>query len=179
MKFSEMQYIRPDVDAVRADLDKVAQALEKAASADEQIALYKQADEIKRHTFTMATIASVRHSIDTRDEFYTAENDFMDESSPVLQEKQTREQRSLLFLKAFFSHNTRRGGDRRSIVYASTYRRKNPSRYGTLPHGYGRKHCILLTFGSYILQRKAFGISDNKRCSRLCRHVFVPLMEEV
>ena len=87
MKFSEMPYIRPNVDAVRADLDKVAEALDSAKSADEQIALYKQADEIKRHTFTMATIASVRHSIDTRDEFYTAENDFMDESSPVLQEK--------------------------------------------------------------------------------------------
>ena len=87
MKFSEMQYVRPDIEKVRADLDAVIAALGSAKSADEQISLYKKADEIKKHTMTMATIASVRHSIDTRDEFYTAENDFMDENSPALQEK--------------------------------------------------------------------------------------------
>ncbi|MBO5048271.1 MAG: M3 family oligoendopeptidase [Clostridia bacterium] len=87
MKFSDMPYVRPDVEKVRAELDEIINALDGAKNADEQIALYKKADEIKKHTFTMATIASVRHTIDTRDEFYTAENDFMDANSPALQEK--------------------------------------------------------------------------------------------
>ena len=87
MKFSEMPYVRPDIDAIRAELDAIAQAIAEAKSADEQIALYKKADAIKQHTFTTATVASIRHTIDTADEYYTAENDFMDENSPALQEK--------------------------------------------------------------------------------------------
>ncbi len=87
MKFSKMPYTRPDINAIRAELDTIIDAFDGAQSADEQIALYKKADAIKQHTFTTATVASVRHTIDTRDEFYTAENDFMDENSPVLQEK--------------------------------------------------------------------------------------------
>ncbi len=87
MKFSEMPYTRPDIEAVRASLDEIIKAMDSAKSADEQLALYKKADEIKKHTWTNAAIASVRHSIDTRDEFYKAENDFMDENAPALQEK--------------------------------------------------------------------------------------------
>ncbi len=82
-----MPYVRPDIEKIRAELDEIAVAMDSAAGADEQFALYKKADEIKKHVFSMASIASVRHTIDTRDEFYTAENDFMDQNSPALQEK--------------------------------------------------------------------------------------------
>ncbi len=87
MKFSEMPYVRPDVEQIRASFDEIIAAMDAAKNADEQLALYKKADELKSHTFSMATIASVRHTIDTRDEFYTAENDFMDQNGPALQEK--------------------------------------------------------------------------------------------
>ncbi len=87
MKFSEMPYTRPDIEATRAAFDEIIEGVAAAKNADEQIALYKKADEIKKHVMTNATIASVRHTIDTRDEFYKAENDFMDENYPVLQEK--------------------------------------------------------------------------------------------
>ncbi len=82
-----MPYVRPDVEKIRAEFDEIITAMDAAKNADEQIALYKKADEVKKHTFSMATIASVRHTIDTRDEFYTAENDFMDQNGPALQEK--------------------------------------------------------------------------------------------
>ncbi len=87
MKFSEMPYVRPDIEAIRAAFDEIITAMDDAKNADEQLALYKKADEIKKHTFSMATIASVRHTIDTRDAFYTAENDFMDQNAPALEEK--------------------------------------------------------------------------------------------
>lgn len=87
MKFSEMPYVRPDIDAIRAEFDAITEAFDLAKSADEQAALYKKADVLKQQVLTMATVANVRHTIDTRDEFYTAENDFMDENSPALQEK--------------------------------------------------------------------------------------------
>ena len=87
MKFSEMTYVRPDMEKLRADFDAVLAALDAAKSADEQLAAYERADAIKKHFMTAATLVSIRHSIDTRDAFYAAENDFMDEHSPAVQEK--------------------------------------------------------------------------------------------
>ena len=87
MKFSEMTYVRPDMEKLRADFDAVLADLDAAKSADEQLAAYERADAIKKHFMTAATLASIRHSVDTRDAFYAAENDFMDEHSPAVQEK--------------------------------------------------------------------------------------------
>ena len=87
MKFTEMPYVRPDMERVLADFDAIAARLDDAKSAEEQIAAYEAADTLKKRFMTAAALASVRHTIDTRDEFYTAENDFMDENAPVVQEK--------------------------------------------------------------------------------------------
>ena len=84
MKFTEMPYVRPDMERVLADFDAIAARLDAAKSAEEQIAAYEAADVIKKRFMTAAALASVRHTIDTRDEFYTAENDFMDENAPVV-----------------------------------------------------------------------------------------------
>ena len=40
MKFSDMPYVRPDVEKVRAAADEIINALDGAKNADEQIALY-------------------------------------------------------------------------------------------------------------------------------------------
>ena len=45
---------------------------------------------------TLQQIASIRHSIDTNDEFYKAEQDFFDETGPVVQEYITDYYRSLV-----------------------------------------------------------------------------------
>lgn len=45
---------------------------------------------------TMQQIASIRHSIDTNDEFYKAEQDFFDENGPVVQEYITDYYRALV-----------------------------------------------------------------------------------
>lgn len=87
LKFSEYPYERPDIAKTQAAFDEILAKLDRATSADEQIAAYLEADTLGKHVSTAATIASVRHSIDTRDEFYKAENEFMDENAPVLQEK--------------------------------------------------------------------------------------------
>ena len=67
-----MPYVRPDMERVLADFDAIAARLDAAKSAEEQIAAYEAADVIKKRFMTAAALASVRHTIDTRDEFYTA-----------------------------------------------------------------------------------------------------------
>ncbi len=96
MKFSEMPYVRPDIDAVRAELGAVLNKLEHAESAEAQIAAVETLNTVEGHLGTMATLASIRHSIDTRDEYYDKENDFIDEHMPLLEEDIQRINRALL-----------------------------------------------------------------------------------
>lgn len=87
MKFSEMPYKRPDLEGLLNRLEEAAKRFEGATSAKEQLAILRESEEMSSHFWTMATIASIRNSIDTRDEFYDAEQAFFDEVSPRIAEK--------------------------------------------------------------------------------------------
>ncbi len=87
MKFSEMPYQRPDLDALLTGLERAAARFENTASAAEQLDILREVETLTSHFNTMAVIASIRNSIDTRDEFYEAEQAFYDEVSPRIAEK--------------------------------------------------------------------------------------------
>ena len=87
MKFTELPYSRPDVGAVCEKLSLLTEKLVCAGSAAEQLEIIKEKEALFSAFSTMATIASIRHTVDTRDAFYEAENDFFDENSPLLEEK--------------------------------------------------------------------------------------------
>lgn len=70
MKFSEFQYTRPDLSAVRARCEEICAKIEEASCAQAQISAYDEFEALRREVETDLTIAYVRHSIDTRDEFY-------------------------------------------------------------------------------------------------------------
>ena len=99
MKFSEMPYTRPDIDAVRGELVKIAETLENAPDVNAQIAAVEELNRVEGHVATMAQLAYIRHSIDTRDAFYDQENDFIDEHMPLLEEDIQRVNRALLASK--------------------------------------------------------------------------------
>ena len=84
MKFSEMKYERPDIQALVALCEEVTAKIEAAESADEQIKAYEGAEAQFSHAGTMSSIAYVRHTINTKDEFYAAEKTFFDENGPLL-----------------------------------------------------------------------------------------------
>ena len=86
MKFSEMTYQRPVLEEVTSRLTELTQRLRAAASyeAAREIALEKET--LDKHTQTQATLAEIRHTIDTRDEFYDAEVKFWNNASPQLEE---------------------------------------------------------------------------------------------
>ena len=87
MKFTELPYSRPDMGAVCEKFSELTEKFVNAESADAQMKLIKEKEALLSAFSTQATIASIRHTIDTRDEFYEAENDFFDENSPILEEK--------------------------------------------------------------------------------------------
>ena len=86
MKFSEMPYTRPDPEAVKAGMTELTGRLKSAKSYAEARAIFLEKEEKEKQVDTMGTLAYVRHSIDTRDEFYDGEIEFWDEIGPELEE---------------------------------------------------------------------------------------------
>ena len=96
MKFSEMPYSRPDMEALADATTHTLEALKAAPNAAGQIAAYDAYEKKMQTAGTMQQIAYIRHTINTKDEFYNAENDYMDEIGPKLQELTHRVNTALL-----------------------------------------------------------------------------------
>ena len=86
MKFSEMPYERPDLEKVKSEMSALTEQLREAKSYEAARDIFLQKDQLERHVITLDTLASIRHSIDTRVEFYKKEFQFWNEAGPVLQE---------------------------------------------------------------------------------------------
>ncbi len=86
MKFSEMPYKRPDPQAVIADIKALTERLKNAGSYEEAKKVFLEYEEKGKIVDTTASLAYIRQSIDTRDEFYTAEKEFWDEFGPEAEE---------------------------------------------------------------------------------------------
>ena len=86
MKFSEYRYERVDVEQVRAAYAALTERVRNAPTADEAAACVDEHEKIAKHVGTMLTIAQIRNTINTRDAFYEAEQAFIDENAPLLNE---------------------------------------------------------------------------------------------
>ena len=90
IQFKDMPYERPNAQDTIAALDRLTQRLSNASSYDEARAIFLEKEEAAKELDTLANIASIRHSIDTRDEFYDAEQNFWDEFAPQMQGAEQR-----------------------------------------------------------------------------------------
>ena len=86
MKFKEMPYARPDLEALKAQFAQFTQRLKAAADYAEAKAVFLESETFGKHVNTLMNLSSIRHSIDTRDEFYDAEEKFWNAAGPELQE---------------------------------------------------------------------------------------------
>ena len=88
MKFNEFKYERPDLELFKKEMEDLIETLSGDVSVDQESAIIYEVFEIQEDLDTMATLVSIRHSINTKDEFYEKEQDFFDENGPVMQEYQ-------------------------------------------------------------------------------------------
>lgn len=86
MKFSEMKYERPDVELIKAQFDELTSRLGTAESYEDAKKVFLEKEQLEKHISTLSTLAEVRHSIDTRNEYYDTEMEFWNASMPVLSE---------------------------------------------------------------------------------------------
>ena len=96
MKFTEMPYKRPDGKMLMQRTKKLAEKIEQAKNAEEVIEIIKEYDKLSCDLHSQSSIAYIRNTIDTRDEFYDNEKNYYDEFMPEYQEKDQ------LFMKALF-----------------------------------------------------------------------------
>ena len=86
LKFREMPYERPDGEALKTSMRTLTEKLSAAGSYEAAKAVFLEKERLSKHIQTLATLAQVRHTIDTRDKFYDEENGFWNQLSPELEE---------------------------------------------------------------------------------------------
>ena len=102
MKFSDMTYNRPDIEKIRNQADDIKNRFQNADTFEQADSAFLEWDKMTAHVDTMMSLAYTRNSIDTSDEFYEKEVEFIDEISPEFTEIQ--QSFSKLLVESTFRH---------------------------------------------------------------------------
>lgn len=84
MKFNEMTYTRPDIDALLARCRELASKAAAAPDGDALVRLYYEQSEAFAEYNTAANLANIHYTCDTRDAYWKAEQDFFDANGPAV-----------------------------------------------------------------------------------------------
>ncbi|PFP29786.1 oligoendopeptidase F [Bacillus sp. AFS073361] len=85
MGFENYTYIRPNLEEVTKKFNSAIESFKNATSLDEQNAVMNEINTLRNDLGTMFNLCYIRHSIDTNDEFYKEEQDYMDEIQPEVE----------------------------------------------------------------------------------------------
>jgi M3 family oligoendopeptidase len=96
MSFENYTYVRPRLDEVTVKFDGLLEAFKKAASIEEQGEVMNEINLLRNDLGTMFNLCNIRHTIDTNDEFYKEEQDYMDEIGPEIDGLITRYYQALI-----------------------------------------------------------------------------------
>lgn len=96
MKFSDFKYERPNMQTLRTDFKQWIKNFTEAKTFEEQRDFLLRINALRADFQTMSQIAFIRHSMDTTDPFYEAENDFFDENAPLFKELENEYKTELL-----------------------------------------------------------------------------------
>lgn len=83
--FEDYTYIRPNLEEVTSKFEIALGKFKGAISVDEQSQAMREINDIRNDLGTMFNLCSIRHSIDTTNEFYKTEQDYMDEIEPEVE----------------------------------------------------------------------------------------------
>lgn len=86
MKFKDLEYQRPDLDAQLKESKELLKTMENASSEEEYFDAIKKGVDIGNEIMEMGTIANIRNSIDTTIDFYETEKEAYDAFNPRYQE---------------------------------------------------------------------------------------------
>jgi M3 family oligoendopeptidase len=96
VRFENYTYVRPKFDSLSAEFDNMLAKFNSSTSAAQQNLAMKEINSLRNEVDTMFNICYIRHSIDTNDEFYKAEQDCLDELAPNVEGLVTKYYEALL-----------------------------------------------------------------------------------
>ncbi|UTH13495.1 M3 family oligoendopeptidase [Macrococcus equipercicus] len=82
--FKDYTYQRPDLGATKQTFDILLEKFSAAESAEAQLAVIKELNQIRNDINTNYSLAMIRASIDTNDQFYSDERDYFDDHAAAL-----------------------------------------------------------------------------------------------
>ncbi|THE13333.1 M3 family oligoendopeptidase [Bacillus timonensis] len=85
MNFTDFKYVRPKMDEVEQSFNVALEKFKNAATPAAQDEAMKEIISIQRTVDTAFNLCYIRHTVDTNDEFYKEEQDYLDEIQPLVQ----------------------------------------------------------------------------------------------
>ena len=86
MKFSEFKYERLTIEEIAKEMTSLISELKDANDVDSFMKAFDKTNKYRSHIQTMATLCSIRHSINTADKFYEDEQNYWDNTEPLIQQ---------------------------------------------------------------------------------------------
>lgn len=83
MKFSDFNYTRPDMKRLEEGFNSLLENFRNAESFEDQNDVMVKINKLRSEFETMAEISSIRHTINTQDDFYEEEKNYFDENMPI------------------------------------------------------------------------------------------------
>ncbi len=111
MKFSQMVYVRPQLGEMKKQLKELTLRLEEAEDYESAKKAFLEKETVEKHISTLRSLAHIRHTIDTKDEFYEREEQFWNESLAVVVQDKKEWDNAILkspFRPAFLKNYCRR-----------------------------------------------------------------------
>jgi M3 family oligoendopeptidase len=96
MKFEDYTYKRPDFSILETQFEAALEQFVNAGTFTEQDKVMNEINLMRNEVDTMFNICYIRHSIDTNDEFYQAEQDYLDDLEPKVEGLVTKYYEALL-----------------------------------------------------------------------------------
>lgn len=86
MKFDDMQYVHLDTQKLKNEIIETVEKFKSAKTFDEADGAFYEYGKLCDMVETQNALVYIRHTVNTLDEFYDREQEFLDESLPVLSE---------------------------------------------------------------------------------------------
>ena len=85
MKFSEFKYEHLDYEVLKKEYEERLNTLRNSGDVETFMKAFEELNVFRGHIDSMRTICSIRHTINTADAYYDKENEYWDQTSPLLQ----------------------------------------------------------------------------------------------
>lgn len=96
LKFKDYEYKRPNVEEIKQKVRDLIRLFKEATSIEMQSEVIEKINAFRNDFSTHANLVYIRASIDTNDNFYQGERDYLDEASPEVEEIITEYYQALL-----------------------------------------------------------------------------------